>query len=131
MAGLYHQLSGHEFEHASADGKGLGSLTCCSPWGHGELDITEKMNNKNKVISRESQFLLNQRMWPVELLFSHSVIFNSFETQLTVPESVAVSFSRGSSRPKDLTQVSCLAGGFFITEPPGKSGCGLAAVSGS
>ena len=74
------------------------------------MDITEKVNNKNKVISRESQFLLNQRMWPVELLFSHSVIFNSFETQLTVPESVAVSFSRGSSRPKDLTQVSCLAG---------------------
>ena len=63
------------------------------------------------------------------LLFTRSFVFNSFETQLTVPELVAISFSRGSSQPKDLTQVSCLAGGFFTTEPPGKSGCGLAAVS--
>ena len=28
--------------------------------------------------------------------------------------------SRGSSQPRDWTCVSCIAGGFFITEPPGK-----------
>ena len=36
---------------------------------------------------------------------------------------VAISFSRGSSRPRDRTHVSCiscLAGGFFTTAPPGK-----------
>ena len=33
---------------------------------------------------------------------------------------VAISFSRGSSQLKDRTHVSCLAGGFFITEPPGR-----------
>ena len=30
------------------------------------------------------------------------------------------SFSRGSSQPRDWTCVSCLAGRFFTTEPPGK-----------
>ena len=29
--------------------------------------------------------------------------------------------SRGSSQPRDGTQVSCTAGGFFPTEPPGKT----------
>ena len=32
--------------------------------------------------------------------------------QARILEWVAVSFSRGSSQPRDLTQVSCLAGGF-------------------
>ena len=35
-------------------------------------------------------------------------------------EWVAISFSRGSSWPRDWTHVSCIAGGFFTTEPPGK-----------
>ena len=46
--------------------------------------------------------------------------------QARILELTAVSFSRGSSRPRDWTQVSCLAGisclegRFFTTEPPGK-----------
>ena len=32
----------------------------------------------------------------------------------------AVFFSRGSSRPRDQTHISCIAGRFFATEPPGK-----------
>ena len=35
-------------------------------------------------------------------------------------EWVAISFSRGSSQPMAQTYFSCLAGGFFPTEPPGK-----------
>ena len=27
--------------------EGQGSLACCSPWGHKELDITERLNNNN------------------------------------------------------------------------------------
>ena len=30
----HHWLNGHEFEQAPGDGKGQGSLVCCSPWGH-------------------------------------------------------------------------------------------------
>ena len=34
MVGWHHQLNGHEFEQTLGDGEGLGSLACCSPWGH-------------------------------------------------------------------------------------------------
>ena len=41
MIGWHHSLNEHEFEQASEDGEGQGSLACCSPWGHKELDMTE------------------------------------------------------------------------------------------
>ena len=40
--------------------------------------------------------------------------------QARVLEWVAISSSRGSSRPRDRTHVSCIAGGFFNSEPQGK-----------
>ena len=46
--GWHHWLDGHEFEPAPGDGKGQGSLTCCSPWDHKESDTTEQLNN-NKI----------------------------------------------------------------------------------
>ena len=45
MVGWHHQLNGHEFEQAPGDGEGQGSLACCSPWDHKELDTTELLNN--------------------------------------------------------------------------------------
>ena len=39
---------------------------------------------------------------------------------LRILEWVAISFSRGSSQLRDQTRVSCIAGGFFTTEPLGK-----------
>ena len=44
MVGWHHQLDGHEFKQALAFGDGKGSLVCCSPWGHQELDMTELLN---------------------------------------------------------------------------------------
>ena len=44
MVGWHHWLDGHEFEQALGVGDGQGSLTCCSPWGHKELDTTEQLN---------------------------------------------------------------------------------------
>ena len=44
MVGWHHQLNGHEFEQTPGDGKGQGSLACCSPWGHKEPDMTEQLN---------------------------------------------------------------------------------------
>ena len=35
-------------------------------------------------------------------------------------ESVAISFTRASSLPRDRTHIPCIAGRFFTTEPPGK-----------
>ncbi|CAM9279663.1 unnamed protein product [Rangifer tarandus platyrhynchus] len=40
--------------------------------------------------------------------------------QARILEQVAISFSKGSSLPWDRTRISCLAGGFFTTAPPGK-----------
>ena len=40
MVGWHHQLNGHEFQQTQGDSEGQGSLACCSPWGHKELDTT-------------------------------------------------------------------------------------------
>ena len=65
-----------------------------------------------------------------------TVMSNSFETpmdysppgcsvhgisQARILKWVATSFSRGSSQPRGWTLVSCFAGGFFTSEPLGKS----------
>ena len=44
MIGWHHRFDGHEFEQALGVGDGQGSLTCCSPCGCKELDITEWLN---------------------------------------------------------------------------------------
>ena len=44
MVGWHHQLYGHKFEQALGVGDGQGSLVCCGPWGHEELDMTEQLN---------------------------------------------------------------------------------------
>ena len=44
MVGWHHQSDGHEFEQAPGVGDGQGSLACWSPWGHKELDMTERLN---------------------------------------------------------------------------------------
>ena len=40
----HHRLDGHEFEQAPGVGEGQERLACCSPWGHKELDTTERLN---------------------------------------------------------------------------------------
>ena len=46
MASLTH---GHEFEQTPGDGEGQGSLECCSPLGHKELDMTEQLNTTKDI----------------------------------------------------------------------------------
>ena len=45
MVGWHHRLDGHESEQALGVGDGQGGLACCSPWGHKESDMTERLNN--------------------------------------------------------------------------------------
>ena len=40
--------------------------------------------------------------------------------QAGILERVAIPFSRGSSQPRDQTEVSCIAGRYFTTDSPGK-----------
>ena len=44
MVGWHYQLDGLEFEQALGVRDGQGSLVCCNPWGHKELDTTEPPN---------------------------------------------------------------------------------------
>ena len=50
MVGWHHRLDGHEFEQAPGGGEGQGSLVCCSPGGHKELDTTERLNKNNNAL---------------------------------------------------------------------------------
>ena len=49
MVGWHHRLNGHEFEQTLEDGEEQGSLVCCSPEDHKELDMTERLNNKGSL----------------------------------------------------------------------------------
>ena len=49
VVGWHYRLDGHEFEQAPGIGDGQGSLACCSPWGHKELDTTERLNNNHSL----------------------------------------------------------------------------------
>ena len=49
MVREHHWLNGHEFEQTPGDSEGQGSLACCGPGGHKELDTTEQLNNVNKL----------------------------------------------------------------------------------
>ena len=43
MVGCQHQLNGREFGQALGVGDGQERLSCCSPWGHKESDMTESV----------------------------------------------------------------------------------------
>ena len=45
MVAWHRRLNRHESEQALGDGEGQGSLAGCSPWGHKELNMTERLNN--------------------------------------------------------------------------------------
>ena len=44
-------LNGHEFEQTLGDSEEQGSLACCIPWGHKELDMTDQLNNNSDIRS--------------------------------------------------------------------------------
>ena len=44
VVGWHHRLNGHDFEQALGVGAGQGNLACCSPWGHKESDMNERLN---------------------------------------------------------------------------------------
>ena len=50
IVGWHHCLNGHDFEQAVGDGEGQGSLSCCSPWGHKESNMTEWLNSSNNLV---------------------------------------------------------------------------------
>ena len=65
MVRWHHRLNGHEFEQVLGHGVGQGSLVCCSPWGHKESDMTERLNNN--II----QLILIKVIYSLDTLFPH------------------------------------------------------------
>ena len=61
MVGRHHRFNGHEFEQTLGDSEGPGSLTCCSPWGHKESDMTEQLKNEQQ----KMKALANSKIQPV------------------------------------------------------------------
>ena len=60
IIGWHHQCNGHEFGQTW----GHGDLTCFSPWGHKELDMTGQPNNNNLQIIFISCDIYYLRMGP-------------------------------------------------------------------
>ena len=63
----HHQLNGHEFGQTLRDSKRQGNPACCSSWGFKESDMTEQMNNNNKVT-----IIMEQRQTIVIVSFPNS-----------------------------------------------------------
>ena len=57
MVGWHHRFDGHEFEQAPWVGDGRGRLSCCSPWGCKEWDMTERLNWTELSVTITSAFL--------------------------------------------------------------------------
>ena len=55
MVRWHHWLNGHEFEQAPGDGEGQGSLVCCSPGGHKELNTMNWKTTINRKIYKITQ----------------------------------------------------------------------------
>ena len=49
MVGYHHRLNQHESEQTPGDSERQGSLVCCSPWGHKELETAEGLNNNSNI----------------------------------------------------------------------------------
>ena len=53
MVEWHHCLNGHDLEQTPVVGDEQGSLTCCSPWGCKELDMTELLTELNKTLEKK------------------------------------------------------------------------------
>ena len=74
MVWWHHQHNEHEFEQTPGDSEGQGSLECCSPWSHKELDMTLQLNNNPwPLLSKDKSFLRNTG--EDDICFSFRTIF--------------------------------------------------------
>ena len=60
MVEWHHQLNGHDFEQALGDCEGKCSLTCCTPWGGKESNMTGRLNSRKMSIGIVLNFLLHK-----------------------------------------------------------------------
>ena len=63
MVWWHHWLIGHEFEQTPGDSEGQESLVCCSPWGHKESDMTERLKNNKVILMLLFGGALSKKLW--------------------------------------------------------------------
>ena len=110
MVGWHHRLNGHEFEQAPGVDDGQGSLVCCSPWGHKELDTTGRLN--------WTELKLN---YPYEDTWPISDIWKQKSQHRNVTDGVIISSDRrwmhvGSTPELQLRHIN-IKWAFFIYRP--------------
>ena len=110
MVDWHHQFNGHEFEQTLGDSEGQRSLACCSPWGCKESDTTQRLNNNNllKMLVTQLPLILCN---PIDCSPPGSSAHGFLQARIL--KWVAIPFSRGSSQPRDWTQISSTADRFF------------------
>ena len=87
--------------------------------GVAESDTTEWLTWTDDAYVSVSRSVVSDSLWPHELYsLSGSSIHGILQARIL--EWVAIPFSRGSSWPRDRTQVSCIAGRFFTIWATGK-----------
>ena len=86
---------------------GWSSLVGYSPWGGKELDTTEQIRSLSLLASRSYPILCDL------MDCSHQAPLSMGIFQARILECVVMPFSKGSSQPRDRTELSCIAGGFF------------------
>ena len=129
MVGWHHRLNGDKFEQTLGVSEGQGSLACCSPWGSQRVRFTEQLNNKFirprrqeafiglrclnslkeiSLIQRKVKALVAQLCLTLCDLVDCNPPGSSVHgiLQAKILEWVTISFSRGSSQPRDRTRVS-------------------------
>ena len=121
MVGWHHWLDGWESEWTPGVGDGQGGLVCCDSWGRRvrhdwATELTDWLKERNSIHRKtfsSVQFSSVAQSCPtlcdhVDYSLPGSSTHGIFQAR--VLEWVAISFSRGSSWPRDWTQVSCIAG---------------------
>ena len=77
---------------------------------------TRVFSNKSAFCNRWPKYW--RREWQTTSVSLPWEPHEQYEKAWITLEWVAISFSRGSSQPRDGTCLSCIASGFFTTEPP-------------
>ena len=111
-----------------------GGLACCDSWGRKELDTTERLNwtELSLIFAKCSPRIyqsLEDSKWKLWVKVTQSCLTLCDPMGYTVHgilqagilEWIAFPFSRGSSQPRDPSQVSRIAGGFFTNWATGEA----------
>ena len=98
MVEWHHRLNGHGFAWTPGVGDGQRGLACCGSWGHKELDTTERLN-WTELNTKSCLTLCDFMDCSPPGSSVHGI------SKARILEWVAMSFSRGSSWPRDRTRV--------------------------